>query len=101
MVRDFILSLIRTYVPMGVVGALTAVALWFDAEITEDMTTGVTAFAVIAATSLYYLAARLLETRFPWLSFLLGTPKDVSTPTYSNASTIPGEVVGDGEVAGR
>jgi hypothetical protein len=101
MVRDFIISLIRTYVPMGVIGALTWLSLTLDLELTEDMTTGVTTIAVLAASALYYVAARLLETRFPWLSFLLGTPKDVSTPTYSNANTIPGEVAGDGEVAGR
>jgi hypothetical protein len=99
MVRDFVLSLIRTYIPLVVAGALTWIALALDLDLTEDITTGVTAFVVLAVTGFYYLIARFLETKWTWLSVLLGTPPKTAAPTYG--TIIEGEVVHDAEVAGR
>lgn len=83
MIRDFILSLIRTYVPIAVGAAATWLATRLDFVLDEQTATGLVAFSVLTVSGLYYLVARWLETRWPWLSVLLGTPPSVSTPTYT------------------
>lgn len=84
MVRDLVLSLIRTYIPIGVGIVLTWLGVRLDIEITEDMTTGAVALLVGVLSGLYYIIARLLESKWPVLSFLLGTPKNTAPPTYES-----------------
>lgn len=83
MVSDFILSLIRTYVPIVVGSALVWLATQLDVVIDEQSAAGVVAVAVLVVSAAYYWLARLLESRWSWLSVLLGTPPKVSTPTYT------------------
>lgn len=82
MISDFVLSLIRTYLPIAVGSALVWAAAQTDIVIEPDSANGVIAVAVALVSGAYYLVARWLEGRWPWLSILLGTPPKVSTPTY-------------------
>ena len=75
------LSLIRTWVPIGVGWLLGLLAGWgigLDADSSVALSTGVTALV----TALYYLLARWLERRWPQLGWLLGAP---SQPIYAKA----------------
>lgn len=80
MARDFILSLVRTYVPIGV-GVLVA---WLAAKgVVVDADTSAALVLAIGglASAAYYALARFLELKFPLLGgLLLGAPR--STPVY-------------------
>lgn len=101
MLRDFILSVIRTYIPLFVGAGLTWVGVQLDVPITDDMTASTSATVVLVVSGLYYLAARALESRWPFLSFLLATPPTTAVPHYANAKTIPGEVVRNGQLVAK
>ena len=80
MLRDYVLSLIRTWVPIGIgvlVAWLAARGIILDAETSTAL---VDALGGVAA-AVYYALARLLELKFPFLGgLLLGSPKSV--PVY-------------------
>lgn len=71
---DFIVSLVRTWVPIGV-GYVVSLGI-----LPDDLSDEATAAATAGIIALYYALARLLESKFPKLGFLLGVPK---TPTYT------------------
>lgn len=74
--NDYIISLIRTVVPIGlgiVVAWLANVGVDIDETEVIQAVTGV----VIA---LYYGLVRALETKFPWIGWFLGMPKP---PVYN------------------
>ena len=75
---DFLVSLIRTWVPIAVGFALTWIAAKLDIIVSEDTSAQVTALAVSAVIALYYLVARWLEQRVPWAGRLLGVSKEPS-----------------------
>lgn len=82
MVSNFVLSLIRTYIPIAVGVALTWLATRLDFVLDEQSSAGVVTLAVAAVSGLYYLVARWLEGLFPWVSVFLGTSPSTSTPQY-------------------
>lgn len=53
----------------------------------EDASAGLTAGVVAIVSAVWYGLARWAESRWPWLSVLLGTPPSVSTPTYTRQVT--------------
>jgi len=61
-VADLAVSIIRTWVPMGVGGALTAIAAREGWALDPSTSASIGAVAGTACAGLYYLAARLLET---------------------------------------
>lgn len=71
---DFVTSLVRTWVPV-VIGYLVALGV-LPTDLSDEATAAFTAIIIGA----YYLLIRALETRFPWIGWLLGAPK---TPTYT------------------
>lgn len=73
---DFIVSLVRTYVPIAI-GYLVSLGV-----LPDDLSDQATAAATAGIIGAYYLLARALESKFPKLGFLLGVPK---TPTYPTA----------------
>lgn len=83
MISDFVLSIIRTWIPVVVGTALTWAATRLDVVLDGSEAAGFVAVAVALVSGLYYWLARWLEGRWPFLSFLLGTPPSVSTPTYT------------------
>lgn len=69
------ISIIRTYVPIGVGALATFLARTLDVEID----TAATATAVTAvASAVWYGLVRLLEKRWPQFGWLLGAPKQPS-----------------------
>ncbi|EYR64252.1 hypothetical protein N866_13620 [Actinotalea ferrariae CF5-4] len=72
--NDVIVSLIRTYVPVGV-GAflawLLSLGIEVDAQTQAGLITSMTALVVAA----YYTLVRLLERKWPAVGVLLGVPK--------------------------
>jgi hypothetical protein len=78
--NDYLLSLIRTYVPILIGAALTWAARNWGIVLPE----GLSAQTAIAVTGLvvavYYGIVRALEMRWPWFGKLLGASKP---PAYA------------------
>jgi len=73
MLYDYIVSAVRTVVPY----AVSALIAW--GIIPDSLSEPATLFLTGAIFGGYYLLARLLESRWPWLGWLLGKP---NAPTY-------------------
>jgi len=71
---EFVLSLIRTWVPIGV-GALISWLLSIGVDAGAEASVGLTTAGTAIITALYYLIVRTLESRFPWFGVLLGAPR--------------------------
>ncbi|MDM4719439.1 hypothetical protein QTQ03_07435 [Micromonospora sp. WMMA1363] len=82
MLHDYLISLVRTAVPVAV-GALLA---WLASEagivLGTESSTAFTSGVVALTVAVYYALARALETRWPWLGVLLGRP---TAPTYADS----------------
>ena len=80
---DFIVSQIRTYVPI-IVGALIS---WLvttgilDAEAAVGAQEGLIISITAILQGLYYFVVRLLARKWPWFETLLGTKRQ---PSYSS-----------------
>lgn len=75
---DLIISLVRTWVPIGVGVVITWLATK-GVVIEEEAKLGLVAGLTGVITALYYTVARVLETRWPVFGLLLGKRK---TPLY-------------------
>lgn len=77
--NDYVLSLVRTWVPVAVGSVLSYLAVRFgigvDEDVSNQITVGVTAVVVAA----YYALVRALEARWPWFGKLLGAKR---APAY-------------------
>lgn len=75
-------SLVRTLTPVlasfVVVTAAFYVAAWFGYQLSADMQAGAVVVVMGLFEALYYSAARFITTRWPWWSWLLGTPKEAA-----------------------
>ena len=80
--NSFIISQIRTYVPI-LVGALAAWLLTKGIELDTDTQAGLIVFLTGLLQGLYYLIVRLLEKRWPKVGVLLGV---ASKPVYRTES---------------
>lgn len=80
-----VLSLIRTYVPVGV-GALVAWLVTLGIELSDDARNGLVVFLTGLAIAAYYTIVRLLEKRWPKIGVLLGAAKqpEYVTPPVSD-----------------
>jgi len=83
-VSDYLTSIIRTLVPVGV-GSLLGFLASLGITISESDSAGLTAACIAIATGAYYAAARAAErSHIPWLAaigrFLLGGI--ARTPVY-------------------
>jgi TRAP-type C4-dicarboxylate transport system permease small subunit len=74
-VSDYIVSLVRTYVPVGVGVALTFLARELGVVLDEDTSAMAATVSVALVSAAWYAAARALEARFPALGVLLGAPR--------------------------
>ena len=76
---NFLISLIRTYVPIAIGSIISFLVVQYgfvvDESVTSQLVAGLTGFLIAA----YYLGARILERKFPQLGFLLGTS---AVPVY-------------------
>lgn len=74
--NDFITSLIRTYVPIGV-GALMSWLATRGLDIDPQAGAGLIVFMTGTLQAAYYVVVRLLERQFPQVGWLLGQAKQV------------------------
>lgn len=76
---NFLVSLIRTWVPIGVGSLISLLVVNYgivvDESVTAQLAAGLTGIIIAG----YYLLARLLERKFPQLGVLLGSTKE---PVY-------------------
>jgi hypothetical protein len=63
--NDYVVSLIRTWVPLGVGSGLTWLATETGIVLDEQTSTLATTGAVALVTALYYTGARAVEQRWP------------------------------------
>lgn len=70
-VSAYAISLIRTYVPLGV-GVLVAWLSSLGVVVDDSARTALVSGIGAVAAGLYYALARLLEAHFPWAGLLLG-----------------------------
>ena len=79
---DFVVSLVRTTVPVLVgsaIGWLITLGIALPEHATDSLTAGIVALSI----ALYYAGARWLEIRWPAFGYLLGTRAE---PTYAPAA---------------
>lgn len=74
---DFIISQIRTYVPL-IVGAIVAWLTTKGIKINPSDASTVVPFLTAVFSGLYYTIVRLLESKFPQMGWLLGIAKKVT-----------------------
>lgn len=79
MISNFVISNIRTYVPIGVGLLLTWLASSLHVVIDPSSQAGLVALCVGVLSGLYYTLARLIERKFPQAGVLLGV---AAKPTY-------------------
>lgn len=70
--NSFVTSLIRTYVPI-IVGGLVSFLVAQDIQLDPNTQAGLIVALTGILQAVYYFAARVLERKFPQLSFLLGS----------------------------
>lgn len=80
MISNFVTSLIRTYVPIGVGFVLTWVASSLRIVVDPSSQAGLVALCVAVLSAGYYFLARVLERKFPALGVLLGA---AAKPVYT------------------
>jgi hypothetical protein len=94
-VNTLALSIIRTYVPIGV-GALVSWFLTIGLDIDADGQAGLIVFLTGLSQAVYYAAVRALETRWPGVGVLLGAAK---TPdAYTRGEVAPTVIVSEATV---
>ncbi len=77
--NDFVISLIRTWVPAAV-AAVVAYVITLGVEFDAAAEAQVSAAAVLVVSALYYGVVRALENKWPAFGRLLGVAK---APTYT------------------
>lgn len=77
-VSDFVVSLIRTNVPI-LVGGFIGWLVSLGVTVPEGAEAPLTAALVAAGSAGYYLVARALEKRWPFFGYLLGSK---AAPSY-------------------
>ncbi|MDM4722741.1 hypothetical protein QTQ03_25245 [Micromonospora sp. WMMA1363] len=80
MLHDYLISLIRTAVPVAVGAVLAWLASRAGIVLDEGSSTALTAGVVAAAVAVYYALVRALESLWPWFGLLLGRR---SAPVYA------------------
>lgn len=80
MLSDYVLSVIRTWVPVLVASALVFLAREWNIGVSESTSAALTTNAIAVVTLAYYALVRLAERRWPKIGWLLGAAR---TPTYS------------------
>lgn len=71
---DFVIGLIRTYVPIavGFVISFLVANQWVDDETGAQVVAQISAGVTALLSAIYYTAIRLLAERWPWFGSLLG-----------------------------
>lgn len=75
--NDYFISLIRTWVPLGV-GAVLSWLASLGLELGAEAEVGLVAFGTALVTGVYYALVRALEQRWPSFGRLLGKKTQVA-----------------------
>ena len=97
---NFLVSLIRTYVPIGV-GFLVTYLAGVGVVIPEDASNGLILFVGALATALYYLIARAIEKALPGLGRILVGLGAGTEPKYTEPQAVRPLRDRSGPVPGR
>lgn len=81
-VNNFVTSLIRTWVPVGIGAFITWLATNYDVVVPEDASSSLVVGVTAVLIAIYYVVARLIEKQFPWLGKLLVGLGAGSQPQY-------------------
>ena len=71
---DFLISLVRTWIPTGV-GVAVAWLSAYGLELSQENEVAIAGGIVALVSGLYYWGARALESRWPAFGILLGVKK--------------------------
>lgn len=92
--NDKVLSIIRTGVPMLVGWVVSYLFVHFGLSVPDAVQSWLEGLLTFGFGFLYYLLVRFLESKWPALGWLLGTPKQpVYTPQTIQVVTQPGPIV--------
>lgn len=80
--NDFIVSLVRTWVPIGVGSVLAWLATNYDIVVPADASSSLVVGVAALIIAIYYAAARAVEKAFPSLGKLLVGLGIGKAPTY-------------------
>ncbi|MFC5188154.1 hypothetical protein [Actinomadura harenae] len=81
--NDYVVSLVRTAVPVGVGTGLAWIAVHFGILVPEDASSGLKLGATAVAIGVYYAGARAVEHRWPRVGrFLTSFSLVGRVPTY-------------------
>lgn len=69
--NDFLTSLIRTWVPVGIGAFISWLATNYDVIVPEDASSSLVVGVVALVTAVYYALARAIEKAYPMLGRLL------------------------------
>jgi hypothetical protein len=89
--NDYMVSLIRTWVPVGVGAALTWLATEAGIVLDENTSAMGAVFAVALVTAAYYALARAVERAWPVAGSVLVALGIAKAPTYPER-IVPGQV---------
>lgn len=84
---DYLISLIRTGVPVGVGALLSWLAVRAGIVVDEQSQAGLVIGFTGLAIGVYYGVVRALEVRWPWFGRLLGTKAAPTYPGVAPAAT--------------
>jgi hypothetical protein len=80
--NDYFLSVIRTYVPIGIGAVLSYIAVRWGIGVDDEMSTNLTIGFTALVTAVYYGLIRALEKRWPWIGKLLLGLGAAAKPVY-------------------
>ena len=80
--NDYVLSLVRTWVPVGIGAVLSYVAVRWGIVVPEEISTELTVALTGLVIAVYYGLVRALEKRWPWIGRWLIGAGAKSKPAY-------------------
>jgi len=84
--NDFITSLVRTWVPVGVGAFITWLATNYDIVVPKDASSSLVVGVAALVTAVYYAVARAIEKAYPSLGKVLVGLGAGKAPEYPAAS---------------
>jgi 4-hydroxybenzoate polyprenyltransferase len=81
--NDYFLSLIRTWVPIGIGALLSWLAVNWSVGVDEETSAQLVIGATALVTAVYYALVRALEKRWPWIGQVLLGLGAAAKPKYA------------------
>lgn len=87
--NDYFVSLIRTWVPVGVGAAVTWLAATLGIVLDDETSKGLLVVSTAVVIAVYYAAARLVEKRYPGFGRVLVALGLAGKPVYPETDRMP------------